>query len=244
MTDITGFSPLELTGRTRSHVVDLAEPRCTLHYGVVGPFLDLRAAAARAGIDLVPQSSFRDFRRQQQIWNGKCRGERDLLDRNGQRIDPATLQEDSLVTAILQWSALPGASRHHWGTDMDVIDAAALPPGSAARLEPAEYAPGAVFGHLNHWLDEHAAGHGFYRPYTTDRGGVQPEPWHLSYAPLAQQALAAYSTGMLQEALQAEGIDALGAVRSRLPEIVEQYVLNVDPPPLRAGNAIPGTRLA
>ncbi len=34
---------------------------------------------------------------------------------------------------------------------------------------------------------------GFYRPYAVDRGGVHPEPWHLSYAPLAQQALAAFS---------------------------------------------------
>lgn len=244
MTDNAGFSPLELTGRTRSHVVDLAEPRCTLHHGVVGPFLGLRAAAAHAGIDIVPQSSFRDFRRQQQIWNGKCRGERDLLDRNGAKVDPATLEEDSLVTAILQWSALPGASRHHWGTDLDVIDAAALPPGSAARLQPEEYAPGAIFGPLDRWLDEHAAEFGFYRPYTTDRGGVRPEPWHISYAPLAQQAVSAFSIELLQEALQAEGIDALRAVRNRLPEIVERYVLNVDPPPLRAGNAIARTRLA
>ena len=141
-------------------------------------------------------------------------------------------------------SRLPGASRHHWGTDMDVIDAAALPAGITARLEPAEYAPGAMFGHLDRWLGEHAAQYGFYRPYTTDRGGVQPEPWHLSYAPLAQQAMSAFSTGMLQDALQEEGIDALDAVRNRLPQIVERYVMNVDPPSLRAGNAIPRTRLA
>jgi len=233
---MAGFSPLELTGRARSHVVELQEPRCTLHNRVVGPFLELRAAAARNGIDLVPVSSFRDFQRQQQIWNGKCRGERELLDANGARVDAAALDEDSLVTAILQWSALPGASRHHWGTDMDVIDAAALAPGMTARLEPAEYAPGAVFGPLDRWLEEHAGRFGFYRPYTTDRGGVRPEPWHLSYAPIAQQAMSAFSIGMLLEALQVEGIDALGAVRNRLPEIVQRYVMNVDP--------IPGTRLA
>ena len=33
------------------------------------------------------------------------------------------------IDAILCWSALPGGSRHHWGTDCDVIDAAALPAG-------------------------------------------------------------------------------------------------------------------
>ena len=242
MPDGADFSPLELTGRTRSHVVDLEVPRCTLHRDAVAPFLALRAAAARAGIELVPVSSFRDFQRQQLIWNGKCRGERELLDRDGQRVDPATLDQDGLVSAILLWSALPGASRHHWGTDMDVIDATAVPAGGAVRLEPAEYAPGGRFNRLNDWLDENAAAFGFYRPYAVDLGGVHPEPWHLSYAPLAQQALAAFSLQVLEDALEAEGIDALDAVRLRLPEIVDRYVMNVAAPPLR--DAIPGTRRA
>ena len=242
MPDRAEFTPLELTGRTRSHVVDLEQPRCTLHRDAVEPFLALRAAAARAGIDLVPVSSFRDFRRQQLIWNGKCRGERELLDRNGQRVDPATLDQGGLVSAILLWSALPGASRHHWGTDMDVIDATAVPAGGAVRLEPAEYSPGGRFSRLNDWLDENAATFGFYRPYAVDLGGVHPEPWHLSYAPLAQQALAAFSLQVLEDALDAEGIDALDAVRLRLPEIVDRYVMNVAaPPPM---DAIPGTRRA
>jgi LAS superfamily LD-carboxypeptidase LdcB len=244
MSDVGRFSTFELTGRTRSHVVDLQDPRCTLHRAVVGPYLALRAAAAQSGIDLVPVSSFRDFRRQQQIWNGKCRGERDLLARDGARLDPAALDQDALVTAILQWSALPGASRHHWGTDMDVIDAAVVPAGGEVRLEPAEYAPGGRFARLNDWLDENAATFGFHRPYTKDRGGVQPEPWHLSYAPLAQQALAAFSIELLREALEAEGIDALDTVRRRLPELVERYVLNVEPALRLAVDAIPGTRRA
>jgi LAS superfamily LD-carboxypeptidase LdcB len=241
MPERAGFSPLELTGRTRDHVVDLETPRCTLHREVAGPFLELRAAAAGVGIDLVPVSSFRDFQRQRLIWNGKCRGERELLDRDGQRLDPAALDQEGLVSAILLWSALPGASRHHWGTDMDVIDAAAVHAGGAARLEPAEYAPGGSFSRLNDWLAEYAAQYGFYRPYAVDRGGVHPEPWHLSFAPLAQQAMAAFSLDMLGDALAAEGIDALDAVRRRLPEIYQRYVMNVEAPP---PEAIPGTRLA
>jgi LAS superfamily LD-carboxypeptidase LdcB len=242
MSDAAGFTSLQLTGRSRDHIVDLLDPRCSLHRGVAGPYLALRAAAARDGIDLFPQSSFRDFWRQQLIWNGKCRGERNLLDRNGACLDAGALDRDGLVSAILLWSALPGASRHHWGTDLDVIDAAAVPAGAAVRLEPAEYLPGGMFGKLNAWLDSNASGFGFYRPYVADRGGVQPEPWHLSYAPLAQQALQAFSVDMLQEALQVEGIDALDVVRGRLPEIVARYVMNVEAPP--AMDAIPGTRLA
>ncbi len=236
------FSALELTGRSRGHVVDLQEPRCTLHRGAVGPFLALRAAAAESGIDLMPLSSFRDFSRQQLNWNGKCRGERELLDRDGAVLDAAGLDKDSLVSAILQWSALPGASRHHWGTDLDVIDAATVSAGAGDLLQPAAYAPGGMFHRLNLWLDAHAAEFGFYRPYAQDRGGVQPEPWHLSYAPLAQQALQAFSIELLRDALQEEKIDALDTVIDRLPEIVERYVINIESPPALAIRV--GTRLA
>jgi LAS superfamily LD-carboxypeptidase LdcB len=176
------LGPLELTGRARSHVVELADPRCVLHREVVGPWLALRAAAARAGIDLLPGSSFRDFGQQLRIWNAKFRGERALLDAAGEPLDAAALDEPGLVEAILHWSALPGASRHHWGTEIDVIDAAALPAGQRPALVPAEYAAGGVFARLGAWLDACAGEFGFYRPYDSYRGGVQPEPWHLSYA--------------------------------------------------------------
>ena len=89
--------------------------------------------------------------------------------------------------AILLWSALPGASRHHWGTEIDVIDRAALRPGQHAQLIPAEYCAEGVFGGLDRWLTEHAGAFGFFRPYDRDRGGVQPEPWHLSFAPVSVQ---------------------------------------------------------
>jgi LAS superfamily LD-carboxypeptidase LdcB len=236
------FSALELTGRSRTHIVDVATPPCSLHHAVVEPFLAMRASANRDGIDLKPVSSFRDFARQVAIWNGKCRGERPLLDRNGAKLDPAGLDEDALVDAVLQWSALPGTSRHHWGTDMDVIDAAALPSGYTAQLSTNEFAVGGVFAELEKWLAAHAAQFGFYRPFGSYLGGVQPEPWHLSYAPVAQQAMAQFSSQMLQQALAEAGLDAIAAVSRRLPEIVQRYVLNIDSPPPLAVTS--GPRLA
>ncbi|HEV7633568.1 MAG TPA: M15 family metallopeptidase [Steroidobacteraceae bacterium] len=223
-----------MTGRAASHVVDLDSPRCVLHRDVVADFLALRAAAAAAGIDLAPVSSFRDFDRQLAIWNAKCRGERELLDKEGRPLDPASLDEESLVAAILYWSALPGASRHHWGTEVDVIDAAALPAGERPQLVQSEYAEGGVFAHLDRWLETNAAGHGFFRPYAVDRGGVQPEPWHLSHAAVAQAAMAQFSVTILGEALDAVEIEAGMTVAARLPEIFDRYVLNVDPAPADA----------
>jgi LAS superfamily LD-carboxypeptidase LdcB len=238
------FSDSELTGRSRGHIRELADPSCALHHAVVEPFLALRAAAAQDGIDLVPFSSFRDFERQLGIWNAKARGERELRDAEGRLLDAATLDEEARVTAILHWSALPGASRHHWGTDFDVMDAAAMPPGYRLQVVPEEFAAGGVFAQLDAWLAQHAEGFGFYRPYTTWRGGVQPEPWHLSHAAVAQAALEQFSLPVLRDALEAVGIEGRAVLERKLPEILQRYVRNVDAPPARALSAVVATRPA
>lgn len=210
----------------------------------------MRSAAAGAGIDLVPFSSFRDFDRQLAIWNCKARGERQLRAADGSLLDARTLDDDACVAAILHWSALPGASRHHWGTDFDVIDAAAMPPGYRPQVIPEEYGPGGVFSRLSEWMQAHAAGFGFYRPYTTWRGGVQPEPWHWSHAAISRVALEQFSETVLRQALGPAGLVAHAAVERVLPDIVARYVRNVDPPPpeaLAAGrlaSEVPATRPA
>ncbi len=228
------LDPLALTGRTATHVEPVAGTSILLHRDVVAPFLALREAARVDGIDLVPVSGFRDFARQRLIWNAKCRGERELLDRDGRRLDARTLEPAALVEAILVWSALPGASRHHWGTDLDVIDAAALAPGQQPQLVPAEYAPSGVFGSLQAWLAVHLADFGFFRPYQRDLGGVQPEPWHLSYAALALPAQQALSLAVLREALAGAGLAVEAEVLRRLPQFYERYVCNVAPVPAAA----------
>jgi LAS superfamily LD-carboxypeptidase LdcB len=228
------FSAATLTGRSRAHITDLPDPRCSLHREVVAPFLAMRESAGRDGIDLMPASSFRDFDRQLAIWNGKCRGERELRGASGELLDPRQLDEDALVDAILVWSALPGASRHHWGTDLDVFDAAAMPPGYVVQLVPEEYAPGGVFAKLNAWLDANAASFGFFRPYAKFRGGARPEPWHLSHAPVADAAGRQFTIDLLQQAVESASMDAAGAVKRKLPEIFARYVQNTDAAPAPA----------
>jgi LAS superfamily LD-carboxypeptidase LdcB len=123
-------NPDELTGQARTHIAKVPEPDCALHAHVVAPFLNLRRAAQADGFDLTPQSSFRDFSRQLTIWNGKFSGERPMVDACGQPLDvQRRLSASARVEAILLWSALPGASRHHWGTDVDLIDARACAAG-------------------------------------------------------------------------------------------------------------------
>ncbi|MBL8271750.1 M15 family metallopeptidase [Steroidobacter sp.] len=224
------MNELELTGQARTHVVELAEPRCMLHYEAVASFLAMRDAARVDGIDLAPRSSFRDFQAQIGIWNRKWQGERPIYDRQGALLDRAQLSDSATVDAILCWSAIPGGSRHHWGSDVDVIDAAAVPPGYNVELLPAEYAPEGIFGRLSQWLDANMRRFGFYRPYRTERGGVSPEPWHLSYAPISQAALESLSLSTLRRVLEGSSIEGKPHVLARLPEIYTRFLLAVDAP--------------
>jgi LAS superfamily LD-carboxypeptidase LdcB len=239
--ELANFPRLELsalTGLSSEHVIAIADPPCTLHQVAADAMLQLRAAAVNSGIDLAPVSSFRGFEQQLAIWNEKFTGLRPLLSRDGQPLDAFAMDEAERVEAILLWSALPGASRHHWGTDFDVIDRAALAPGQRPQLLPAEYAAGGCFAALNRWLDEHAADYGFFRPYDADRGGVQPEPWHLSFAPIATGALVAHTPEVLAGALGTAAIEGSNTIYSRLPELHRRYVLAVAPASqrtLRAG---------
>lgn len=224
------MNELELTGRTSTHVVELQHPRCALHYEAVASFLAMRDAAADDGIDLAARSSFRDFDTQMLIWNRKWLGERQLYDRNSQPIDRSSLGDDAAVDAILHWSAIPGGSRHHWGSDVDVIDAAAVPEGYEVKLVPAEYAADGIFSGLSAWLDANMSRFGFFRPYRTDRGGVSPEPWHLSYAPVSVPALETLSLSMLRQVIEASPIEGKPHVLARLPEIYTRFMLSIDGP--------------
>ena len=191
----------ELTGQVRTHIADVPEPRCALHTQVVAPFLSMRRAAHADGFDLRAASSFRDFSRQLAIWNDKFSGRRPMLDMSGRRIEVGGLGAQERIEAILLWSALPGASRHHWGTDVDLIDAQAVPPGYVVQLTPEEFAPGGPFAPLAEWLELNAPRFGFFRPFRGVRSAVQPEPWHFSFAPTAENARRNLRPAVLHQAL-------------------------------------------
>lgn len=220
----------ELTGRLRTHIADVPEPRCALHADAVAPFLNLRRAALADGFDLVPLSSFRDFSRQLAIWNGKFSGERPMVDASGRPIDANELSPLERIEAILLWSALPGASRHHWGTDIDLIDARATAPGYQVQLTPQEFAPRGPYAALGAWLEANAGRFGFFRPFRGERSGVRPEPWHFSFAPLAENARRALTAAVLHEAISAAPILGKDQVLAQLDALHARYVAAIDWP--------------
>jgi LAS superfamily LD-carboxypeptidase LdcB len=220
----------ELTGQVRSHVADVRDPGCTLHMHVVAPFLNLRRAALADGIDLAPVSSFRDFSRQLAIWNGKFSGEKPMLDASGRPIEASGLGFGERIEAILLWSALPGASRHHWGTDLDLIDTRATAPDYRPRLTPEEFAPGGPYAALTEWLEANAARFGFFRPFRGVASGVQPEPWHFSFAPVAENARRALTPAVLHKAIAAAPILGKEQILAQLEALHARYVAAIDWP--------------
>jgi LAS superfamily LD-carboxypeptidase LdcB len=224
------LNELELTGRARTHVVQRDDLKAALQRDTLEPFLAMKKAAACDGIEIEIVSSFRDFAAQQRIWDKKFLGERPLYDAHGDVREHSTRSDTELIDAIVCWSAVPGGSRHHWGTDLDVIDRAALPAGYRVRLMPDEAQPGGVFHALHRWLDDNMARFGFFRPYRTHRGGVFPEPWHLSYAPVSTPALQGLTLELFEEAVRQSSMHGRDQVLARSAALYCQYVANVDAP--------------
>ena len=130
----------------------------------------------------------------------------------------------------MHWSALPGASRHHWGTDVDLIDARAVAPDYRVQLLPEEYAGDGPFGRLGEWLQTNAARFGFFRPYRGVLSGVRPEPWHYSFAPLAEGARRALGVDVLAQAIEAAPLAGKQEVLAQLDELHAKFVAAIDPP--------------
>ncbi|TYB05474.1 M15 family metallopeptidase [Aggregatibacter actinomycetemcomitans] len=217
-----------LTGKSREHLVNLPTPHSPNHFlqaQAVKAFQGLQKSAVKNGFNLQPASSFRDFARQQQIWNGKFNGERKVHDDAGKALDLTRLDDWQKCQAILRWSALPGASRHHWGTEIDIFDPDLLPPGQALQLEPWEYEKGGYFFELSEFLAENLPHFDFVLPFMTMPKGkkIGREPWHISYVPLAEKAKQQFSAAVLLQAWENEEVAGSAALRQHLPQIFEQY---------------------
>ncbi len=169
----------------------------------------LITAAKADGLTFRVVSATRNFDRQAQIWGAKWRGERTLS--NGVNLGTADLSDSAKARMILLYSSMPGTSRHHWGTDLDlnVLEPAYWTSGKGAK----EYA----------WLQAHAAEYGFFQPYTSKangRTGYEEERWHWSYGPLSRPLLERYRAEVGYQDIS--GFD--GAQSAPLVNAIEEYV--------------------
>jgi len=215
-----------LTGQSEHHISWLTE-KVGIHSDVVIPWQALCNAAKQQGFELEIASGFRGFSRQLAIWNGKFSGELTTKNQAGNTVDINTLSVQEIIQAILTYSALPGASRHHWGTDIDIYAPNLLSNGQSLQLEPWEYQQGGPFEPLSLWLTKHATDFGFYFPYDKYRGGIAAEPWHLSYFPLAKSFQQQLQVSTIENCLTQCDILGKDVIISTLDDIYTQYITNV-----------------
>jgi len=198
-----------------------------IHRQMRNDFQALVENAAKADIEIKIASGFRSFERQLLIWNNKFMGKTPIKNINGEFVNIAKLNDFEIIEAILLFSALPGASRHHWGCDIDIY-APNLLGNQALQLEPWEYASSGPMAKLSTWLAVNARKYGFYFPYDCYRGGIAAEPWHLSYGSLANQYQSTFNLGSLQKLLLQTEIAGKEAIIENLSVIFNRYINNVN----------------
>jgi len=220
---------LLLTGQSSEHIVWLSE-RVGIHQKMLKAWQTMQFAAKSAGFDLQIASGFRNFDRQLAIWNNKYSGKTPVKDKNNAPLDLSQYSEIERINAILVFSALPSASRHHWGTDIDVYAPNLLNSDQKLQLEPWEYQQDGPFYPLSMWLVAHCADYGFYFPYDIDRGGIAAEPWHLSYAPLAYSFQQQFSLTLLNNTIANNDILAKTCILENCSNIYKNFIMNINTP--------------
>jgi len=214
-------------GLSTEHLVSIA-PDLLAEGETASAFQALGRRAGERGFELRIASAFRDYDRQVRIINDKWTGARPVTDEEGRLLDRTQYADEEWLYLILRFSALPGTSRHHWGTDLDIWDASTVDEAYRVQLAPSEYGPSGPFFEITRWLDELMAAddaEGFFKPFAEDRGGIAPEPWHISYRPAAIKYQERVAPELLMPLWRGEA-DACGNVHEPLAmlEVIEPRV--------------------
>lgn len=221
-----------LFGKTQEHLVPLEGTKFLLHKLMLHDFLKLQQSAKNDGFDLQIISAFRDYERQLKIWNAKARGERQLMDDQERPLEFSKLSPTEIVFAILRWSAIPGCSRHHWGSDIDVFDGLTQ-KAEDVKLVPSECENNGPAAALHDWLDiqiKENKSFGFFRPYAFDKGGVSPERWHLSYYPVSRRIVDVYTFSIFKRHIESSDVMFKDIILKHAEDIFQRYLMSFDLP--------------
>ena len=138
-------------------------------------FKAMHAEAKQSGITLKILSASRSFYHQKSIWEAKWNGKRRV---GGIRNIKRTIKDPiKRAQKILEYSSMPGSSRHHWGTEVDLnaFNNSYFQKGQGKKVY--------------NWLVKNAPRYGFCQPYTQKNAsrphGYNEEKWHWSFKPLA-----------------------------------------------------------
>src|SRR5688572_169012 len=167
--------------------------------------------ALKDGIQLQIRSATRNFNYQKGIWEAKWTGER--LIEGGENLAETTPDPKERALKILRYSSMPGTSRHHWGTDIDLnsFDNSWFEEGEGLNIY--------------NWLKKHASTYGFCQPYSAGREhGYLEERWHWTYMPVSQKLTALAKNELKNEMIK----DFQGSETAALIDVVKNYVLGIN----------------
>ncbi len=182
-------------------------------------YLKMQEAALKDNITIQIFSSYRSFTHQKNIWERKYK-----------KYEKQGLAPEKIIKKIVEYSTIPGTSRHHWGTDIDIIDAAVTQPKRV--LQEQNFHNNGAFCKLKEWLDDNATKFNFYLVYTDNgnRKGFKYEPWHYSYKPLSKKYLQQYKKLSITKILQQEAL--LGSTyfsTTFMENYLQENILDINP---------------
>lgn len=174
-----------------------------LHKQAYNAYIDMYKHAQEEGIELKILSSHRTYYTQNWLWETNWEKNRNKF-----------TTDSACVKNMLDYLSIPGTSRHHWGTDIDILS-----------VSPEYFTYGKGLEALN-WLNKNAKTYGYYLSYTPNREvGYNYEPWHWSYAPLSRKYLKQYiETITIEDLGNIKGISTI-----HFNEIINEYVLGINP---------------
>lgn len=167
----------------------------------------MQKAAKQEGVNLVIRSATRNFNYQKGIWERKWKAN---------AADPQNYSDNDNALQILEYSSMPGTSRHHWGTDIDLnaFENAWFESGEGLKLYS--------------WLEQNASSFGFCQVYSEkneDRPhGYNEEKWHWSYLPIAKGYFELAQRHMKDDLIF--GFE--GSEEAKQIGIVEKYILGIN----------------
>ena len=181
---------------------------------VYDAFVEMHNAAKKDGITLVIISATRDFDSQKELWEQKWTGARLVEGRNLAKTVPDPIERARI---ILKYSSMPGTSRHHWGTDIDI------------NSVNNGYFESGVGSKVFEWLAANADDFGFCQTYTPKGEGrpygYEEEPWHWSYCPIAGRYLRQYLEKVTYDDISGfDGSDTAAEI-----DVIAYYVLGINP---------------
>jgi LAS superfamily LD-carboxypeptidase LdcB len=175
-------------------------------------FSKMQSAALKDDIHLQVVSGYRSFSQQKQIWESKYK----------QLIE--THSSSEAILEIITYSSIPGTSRHHWGTDIDIIDQSVRLPKRGVLLEKHYHGTGA-FSNLKIWMERYGSDFGFELVYTDDtiRTGFLYEPWHYSFFPASEDFLSLQMKESFQKSWEKLSFEGKSKMT---PEFIASYFKN------------------